>query len=54
MTNLTLTLALIELILKYGPSSAISIIQGLKKSQITPDDIKALIVNPPNSYFTGE
>lgn len=46
-----LTLALIELILKYGPSAAISLIKGLGKESVTAEDIKALKVEPPEHYL---
>lgn len=49
--NTALTLALIELILRYGPSAAISIIQGLETTNPTPEQIRALKVQAPELYF---
>lgn len=50
--NPSLTVALIELILTYGPTAAIAIIKGLQKDNPTPDDIKALMVKDPSEYFS--
>ena len=46
-----LIIPLIELIIKYGPSAAISIIKGLETNNPTPEQIRALIVKAPESYF---
>ena len=46
-----LIIPLIELILRYGPSAAIKIIKGLETEDPTAEDIKALLVNAPESYF---
>lgn len=46
-----LALSLIELILKYGPSAAVRLIRTLKTDNPTPDEIRALKVDEPESYF---
>ena len=46
-----LTIALIEMLLKYGPSAYLKIIQGLGTDEPTLEEIKALIVKSPESYF---
>lgn len=46
-------IALIELILKYGPSAAIKLIKGLETDDPTPEQIRALMVQPPDSYFNN-
>lgn len=46
-----LTLALIEMLLKYGPTVYIDIIQGLGTNEPTLEQIQALIVKAPESYF---
>jgi len=37
--------------LRYGPEAAIRLIQGLGKENPTPEEIRALKVDPPSSYF---
>ena len=49
--NKSLTLALIELIIKQGPETAINLIQELKISDPTPEQIKSLMVKPPEEFF---
>lgn len=49
-----LILALIELILKYGPNAAIAIIKGLEIDNPTPEQIRALKVKPPEHYLGDE
>ena len=46
-----LTIALIEMLLKYGPSAYLGIIQGLGTVEPTVEQIKALTVKTPESYF---
>ena len=46
-----LVIALIELIIKYGPNAAISIIKGLETDNPTPEQIRSLVVKDPKSYF---
>lgn len=46
-----LTIALIELIIRYGPTAAINIIKGLETDNPTPEQIRALKVNSPEHYF---
>ena len=48
------SLLLIELIIKYGPSVAVSIMKTLEPTDITPEKIRALMVKPPEHYFEGE
>jgi hypothetical protein len=52
--NTALALALIELILKYGPSVAISLVRAMKVENPTPEDIRALKVDDPETYFDVE
>lgn len=49
-----ISLMLIELILKYGPSIAVRIIQTLEPSDITPEKIRALLVKNPKTYYFDE
>lgn len=49
--NETMMIALIDLILKYGPKSAITLIQSLDSSEPTLQEIENLKVNPPEDYF---
>ena len=49
--NTKLTLAIIELILIYGPEAAINLIRGSSKPPITPAAIQALKVSPPEHFF---
>ncbi len=46
-----LTIALIGLLLKYGPTACLKIIQGLETDEPTLEQIKALTVKAPESYF---
>lgn len=46
-----ITLALIEMLLKYGPTAYLKIIQGLGTTEPTLEQIKALTVKAPESYF---
>lgn len=46
-----LTLSLIELILEYGPTAAISLIKTLNTENPTPEQIRALKVKHPNEYI---
>jgi len=46
-----LTIALIEMLLKYGPSAYLSIIKGLETNTPTVEEIRALLVKAPESYF---
>lgn len=46
-----LIIALIELIIKHGPTAAISIIKSLETDSPTPEQIRALAVRPPESYL---
>ena len=46
-----LTIALIELILKHGPTVAINVIKGLENDNPSIEDIKALMVKGPEHYF---
>lgn len=48
-----LTVALIELILKYGPEIAIKLIKGLQVDNPTVEQIEALKVKDPEEYFNG-
>ena len=47
----SLTIALIELIIKQGPKTAISLIKELKISDPTPEQIKSLMVKSPEEFF---
>ncbi len=47
----SMILALIELSLRFGPTAAISIINGLETKEPTVEDIRALMVDAPESYF---
>jgi len=49
----SISLMLIELIIKYGPSVAVSIIKALEPTDITPEKIRALLVKKPETYFDG-
>jgi hypothetical protein len=51
--NFAFSIALIELILRYGPEAVIKIIRSFNKEEITLEDIKALKVKPPKDYFKG-
>ena len=51
---LNLTLTLIELILKHGPSAAITLIRGLETNNPTPEQIRALKIKAPNTYLENE
>lgn len=46
-----LVISLIELIIKYGPSAAIAIIKSLETDNPTVEEIRALTVKAPESYF---
>lgn len=47
-----LTLTIIEMILKYGPTAVIKMQQAWAIDNPTPDDIRALfIVKKPEEYF---
>jgi len=48
-----LAIALIEMLLKYGPKAYIAIIKGLETDNPTPEQIRALTVKAPESYFKG-
>ncbi len=52
---LELSQIIASLILQYGLPAAVQIIQGLKKEEITAEDIAALklLVRPPEEYFPG-
>ncbi len=52
---LELSQIIASLILQYGLPMALQIIQGLKKEEITEEDISALklLVRPPEEYFPG-
>ena len=49
--NNALTIALIELILKHGPSAAILLIKRFDDQSPTLDQIRSLSVQSPESYF---
>jgi len=49
--EIALGVAIFELFLKYGPSGAVAVIQGLKNQDPTAEDIRALIVKPPEEYL---
>ena len=49
-----LIVALIELIIKYGPTAAITLIQGLETDNPTPEQIRVLKVKGPEHYFGDE
>ena len=51
--NDALTIALIEVILKYGPTVALNLFSTLNVGEITPEKIRALKVKDPNEYFGG-
>jgi len=46
-----LIVTLIEMLLKYGPSTYLSIIKDLETNDPTPEQIKALFVEAPETYF---
>lgn len=50
--NEALIIALIELILKYGPTAAIQVIKGLETDEPTPEQIRALKIKAPETYLT--
>ena len=45
------TIAIIELLLKYGPEAFIKLIKGLQNDNPTPDEIRNLKVNEPERFF---
>jgi len=49
--NESLAITLIELIIKEGPRTAINLIQELKTPDPTPEQIKSLMVEPPEEFF---
>jgi hypothetical protein len=49
-----LSIALLELIIKYGPTAAISLIKGLETDSPTPEQIRALKVESPEHYFEDD
>ena len=49
-----LIIALIELILKHGPGAAIGLIKSLETDNPTPEQIRALKVEAPGTYFGSE
>lgn len=46
-----LMIALIQLLLKYGPEAYIAIVKSLDTNTPTVEEIQALIVKAPESYF---
>lgn len=52
--NRALIISLIDLILEYGPSAAISMIKALETNNPTPEQIRNLRVEAPESYFEGQ
>ena len=51
METAAISLALIELILKYGPNVAVMIIKSMEPGDITVEKIRALTVQKPETYF---
>lgn len=45
-------IALVELAMKYGPEAATKLVAGLSIETMTPEQIRALKVKDPESYFT--
>lgn len=48
-----LAIAIIELVIRYGPAAAITLIKGLETDNPTPEQIRSLKVEDPESYFGG-
>jgi hypothetical protein len=46
--------AIVELVLKYGPEAAVKLVAGLNLETIAPEQIRALKVEDPESYFKEE
>lgn len=51
METAAISLALIELILKYGPNVAVMILKSMEPGDITVEKIRALTVSKPETYF---
>ena len=50
----TAIIAIVELVMKYGPTAATALISGLNTDNPTPDQIRALKVKDPESYFGNQ
>ena len=44
-------IAIVELVMKYGPAAATTLVVGLNTDNPTPEQIRALKVKDPESYF---
>ena len=44
-------IAIVELVMKYGPAAATALVAGLDTDNPTPEQIRALKVKDPESYF---
>lgn len=51
MDYASMSLMLIELLVKYGPNIFLRIVQTLEPGDITPEKIRTLIVKEPETYF---
>ena len=47
-------IAIVELVMKYGPAAATSLVAGLNTDNPTPEQIRALKVKDPDSYFENQ
>jgi len=47
-------IAIVELVMKYGPAAATSLVAGLNTDNPTPEQIRALKVKGPESYFEAK
>lgn len=46
-------IAIVELVMKYGPEMATKLVVGLNVEDPTPEQIRALKVKDPETYFEG-
>jgi len=47
-------IAIVELAMKYGPAAATALVAGLDTDNPTPEQIRALEVKDPESYFEAK
>ena len=47
-------IAIVELVMKYGPAAATVLVKGLNTDNPTPEQIRALKVKDPESYFDSK